>query len=155
MHLLRRLRHHRPAAGDGQALVEFAIVLVPFLILLIGIIDLGRAIYLSNGTSQAAREIARTTSVHPWGAGGELGTSSETQATIDVQRRLIPGLQITPATDITCVDPTDTVVPDDRCKSWSGYYIRVRVRAPFTPATPLLAPFGSHTFESYSRVQIP
>jgi hypothetical protein len=29
------------------------------------------------------------------------------------------------------------------------------VRAPFEPITPLVSAFGSHTFESTSRMQIP
>ena len=62
-------RHGEPgmSADDerGQGLVEFALVLPIFLMLLLGVFDLGMAIYRMNGTSQAAREIARAASVHP------------------------------------------------------------------------------------------
>ena len=37
---------------------------IPFLILLMGVFDLGRGIYTMNGTSEAAREITRVTIVH-------------------------------------------------------------------------------------------
>ena len=49
---------------QGQAVVEFALAVIPFLILLMGVIDLGRGIYTMNGTSEAARDIARVTIVH-------------------------------------------------------------------------------------------
>ena len=48
----------------GQALVEFSLLLIPFLWILMGIVDLGRGIYIYNGVNQAARELARVTSVH-------------------------------------------------------------------------------------------
>ena len=34
-------------------------------------------------------------------------------------------------------------------------FIRVHVTAPFTPITPLVSAFGSHTFDSSSQMQIP
>lgn len=43
----------------GQALVEFALILPIFLLVLMGILDLGRAVYYSSTLSNAAREAAR------------------------------------------------------------------------------------------------
>jgi Flp pilus assembly protein TadG len=43
----------------GQALVEFALILPIFLLILFGLFDFGRAIYAYNTISQAAREAAR------------------------------------------------------------------------------------------------
>jgi hypothetical protein len=57
--------------------------------LILGIVDLGRGIYLYNGVSQAAREIARSASVHP---GVPLGSSPETAAVIRNQMNLVPGM---------------------------------------------------------------
>ena len=54
----------------GQALVEFSLILIPFLWILMGIVDLGRGIYTYNGVNQAARELARVTSVHLCGTSG-------------------------------------------------------------------------------------
>ena len=54
----------RRGRDRGQSLVEFSLVLIPFLLILMGIIDLGRGIYTYNGVAQAARELARVTSVH-------------------------------------------------------------------------------------------
>jgi hypothetical protein len=81
----------------------------------------------------------------------------ETQDTIATQRALIPNMVFDPSVDIDCVDSTDSVIPDIQCKPSSGtpLYIRVHVRSTFTPVTPLLGMFGDHTFESWSRIQLP
>lgn len=50
-------RHHRD--GRGQALVEFALVLPIFLLILVAIFDLGRAVFAFNSITNAAREGAR------------------------------------------------------------------------------------------------
>jgi hypothetical protein len=66
-------RHHgRPSSGPGpgragrpwgQSLVEFSLILPIFLVLLFGVVDAGRFVYLASVTSQAAREAARVASV--------------------------------------------------------------------------------------------
>ncbi len=60
MHV-RRLFHRVP--GRGQALVEFALVLPIFAIMLFGIIDLGRYVFIVNSLNNGAREAARFASV--------------------------------------------------------------------------------------------
>lgn len=49
------------SGGDrrGQALVEFALVIPVFLLLIMGIVDLGRAVYANNTVNNAAREAGR------------------------------------------------------------------------------------------------
>lgn len=146
---------------SGQALVEFAVAVIPFLMLLMAVVDLGRGIYMMNGTSEAAREIARVTSVHQWDASGDLGSSPQAAAVIATQRRLIPNLTINPSVDITCVDYLDQVLPDADCNAGgtsdgqNPTYIRVHLTAPFSPVTPLVSAFGSHVFDSTSRIQVP
>ena len=49
----------RRSTARGQALVEFALVLPVFLMLLFGLIDGGRYVFMNNVQSQAAREGAR------------------------------------------------------------------------------------------------
>lgn len=144
----RRTRRHR---SRGQALVEFSLAVVPFLLLLMAFVDLGRGVYQMNGTAEAAREIARTTSLHTDGA--FIGASTHVQQVIGTQRHLVPGLAVDAAADIACVDITDTVKPDLKCRP--GDYVRVHVASPFTPATPIVMLFGSHTFESVARAQLP
>jgi Flp pilus assembly protein TadG len=140
---------------QGQSLVEFSLVLIPFLILMMGVVDLGRAIYTMNATAEAAREIARVTIVHPWSGTKDLGNSSEAQDVISTQRQLVPGLVMTSSTDITCVDATDTTVADSDCYARPDRFVKVHTRAPFTPITPLVSMFGDHEFESYSRIDVP
>lgn len=153
-----RIRSEREG---GQALVEFSIALIPFLLILLGIVDLGRGIYVYNGTAQAAREIARVTVVHPYGGcttGCELGTSPDAQGVIATQRGLIPGLALDPSADIACVgmsapgDP-EPIVPDDQCRS--GSFVRVSVSAPFSPITASLLGLGPITLSSTSRIEVP
>jgi Flp pilus assembly protein TadG len=55
--MLRKLR-------GGQSMVEFAVLAPVFFMLLLGTIDLGRAIYIYNTISDAAREGARA--AVPW-----------------------------------------------------------------------------------------
>ena len=147
-------RNGRRHGRNGQALVEFSIVVIPFLMLLMGVVDLGRGIYAMNGTSEAAREIARVTSTHLWGAGNDVGTSSETLAVVAAQRNLIPGLVIDPSTDIVCVDSADNVVADRLCRPDGEHFVRVYVEAPFSPVTPLVSAFGTQLFSSTSRTQV-
>ena len=52
------------ARGAGQSLVEFALVLPLFLTILIGMVDVGRAIWANNVIANAAREAARYAIVH-------------------------------------------------------------------------------------------
>jgi len=57
-------RHAADRRADGQALVEFALVMPIFLALLFGVIDLGRVIWANDSLASAAREGARYASVH-------------------------------------------------------------------------------------------
>jgi Flp pilus assembly protein TadG len=157
--LRRSSRRPDPARRDGQAVVEFALAVIPFLILLMGVIDLGRGIYMMNGTSEAARDVARVTIVHLTNTGGTVGMSDETASVIATQEGLIPGLVVDQSADIQCVDAYGTVqnksLGNGNDCTVGEDFIRVRVKAPFTPITPLVSAFGSHTFDSSSQMQIP
>lgn len=48
----------------GQGLAEFAMVIPLFLVLLLGIVDLGRVVWANNALAQGAREAARFAIVH-------------------------------------------------------------------------------------------
>ena len=43
----------------GQSMVEFALVLLPFIMLMVGLFDVGRGIYAYTSINNAAREAAR------------------------------------------------------------------------------------------------
>lgn len=61
-YLLRR----RARTGRGQAMVEFALVLPIFVLLLVALFDLGRAVFAYNTLTNAAREGARMAIVNQY-----------------------------------------------------------------------------------------
>ncbi len=130
----------------GQTLVEFALGITIFLTLLIGLIDLARAAFLFNGVSDAAREIARVTSVHSGGA--TLGSSSETTARVASERTLVPGLTVT---SYSCIDLAGAPV-SGTCQP--GSWVKVSVRTSFTPVLPLLSAFGPIGFTASSSAKL-
>jgi hypothetical protein len=60
---LRRRAMHRPASR-GQALVEFALILPLFIMVLTGVIVLGIIVFYNQQLTNAAREAARFAAVH-------------------------------------------------------------------------------------------
>lgn len=58
------MRALRRRGSRGQALVEFALILPIFILLLVGLFDVGRAIYAYNTVSNATREALREAIVH-------------------------------------------------------------------------------------------
>ena len=137
----RNRRHRR-----GQALVEFALALPVFLLLIVAVFDFGRGIYTFNGVSQAAREIARTTVVN---LGLTLGQSTATQATVSTQKGLVPGLVVD---SYRCVTVTGALSTASPCKS--GDFVEVRVSSSYMPVA-LLGIGGPITLSSSSTLQVP
>jgi hypothetical protein len=141
----------RQESGErGQALVEFALAITIFLVLLMGVVDFGRAIYQYNGVSEAAREIARATATHP---GTDFTTSAgrspETDAVIATQKSLVPNLG---DPQITCVDIARQAITTG---CLPGDWIEVQIYAPYTPVTPLLGLIGTfNLFSSSTSVQL-
>ncbi len=139
---------------SGQALVEFAISLIPFLFLMMGVFDLGRGIYINNGVAEAAREIARVTSTHPCVdvTNCTIGTSAETAAVIATQKGLVPGLAGASASiTITCTTITNATVTGN---CGPGDFVSVRVTVPFSAITPLLSMVVPSNLSSISHIQL-
>ena len=135
----------------GQALVEFSLALIVFLVLLMGILDLGRGIYMFNGVSQAAREIARVTSVYPGGVA--LGTSTQTTSVVNTQKGLIPNLG---SPTFTCLDIDGSAgALENNGKCQSGMQVQVTVSATYGPVTPILGLVGTWDMSATSSVQLP
>ena len=58
------------------------------------VFDFGRGIYIYNGMSEAAREIARTTIIRPYVlTGTTFGGSAAFSVRAGLQKNLVPGLQ--------------------------------------------------------------
>jgi hypothetical protein len=138
---------------NAQTLAEFAIVVPVFIILMMGVFDLGLGIYKFNGVSQAAREIARAASVHPCinSDACTLGDTPEVAAVIAVQRSLIPNLG-TPI--FRCVYPDGTLVAGSGGGCSPGFSIRVTIAAPYEPITPLLGLIANFDLKSSSTIKI-
>jgi Flp pilus assembly protein TadG len=131
---------------SGQALVEFSLAFIVFVVMLVGLFDLGRGVYMYNGVSEAAREIARRTVVHP---GIVLGASTETQNTVAIQQGLVPELG-NPV--FACVDVAGSAVAHVPCQS--GDYVRVTTNAAFTPIS-LLGIGGPITLSASASMLVP
>ena len=136
----------KPRRSGGQALVEFSLVVVIFLVMLMGIFDFGRAIYMYNGVAEAAREIARVTSVHP---GSTLGNSVETAAVVNNQKGLIPNLG---NPTFACRNIDNTAVAGT-CEA-PDHSVKVTISALYTPVTPLLSFIGNINLSSSSTAKI-
>src|SRR6185295_8714729 len=141
------LRRTAKPGRRGQALVEFSLALIPFLLILMGIVDLGRGVYMSNGVNQAAREIARVTAVHLCATSGTctLGNSAETAATIATQKNLIPGLA-SPSSSFACTTVEDVTVSTTKCSAPN--FVKVTVSVPYTALTPVLSMVAPSTLVS-------
>lgn len=88
----------RRSDGSGQALVEFALVLPIFMLLLFGLIDGGRYVYMSNVLSQAAREAARVGAAEASWIGGTTAQDPACVANAAAITAANPGAHVCPAT---------------------------------------------------------
>lgn len=136
----------RRGINAGQALVEFALAIIVFLMLLMAIFDFGRGIYINNGLSQAAREVARAASVDQ----GTSGYSVAAQRVIDTQKALVPGLIVdAPKCVTSTANSGGTAGP---CPQ--NQYIVVTTHATYRPVS-LLGFLGTIPLQATSRIQVP
>ena len=126
----------------GQGLVEFALVLPIFAILLFGIIDFGRYVYTANAINNGTREGARSGSVaiRPTPLCDGLGREDCVKAVVRDRTWGVPANMLT--TTVTCerVEPNDSspnAVPVSQCRT--NDLLRVHTQATFTLVTPLIA----------------
>lgn len=141
------MRGIRSARARGQALVEFSLSIVIFLVLMMAIVDLGRGIYMFNGVSQAAREVARVASVHP----GTFFGGAAISDVVATQKNLIPNLQ---DPTFACVDIGGAPgLVLGRCPT--GAQVTVTIVAPYSPVTPLMSLTGTWNMSSTSSQRMP
>lgn len=123
----------RERGGDeGQALVEMALMLPVLVLLLVGIFDLGRAVWLSNSLAMAVREGTRYGVVHGALSALPAGPGSASYTAPDVDTAIASSVQryATGIPDLT----VHASWPDGNANRGS----RVVVSASF-PFTPVLA----------------
>lgn len=144
---MRRLNRFRRPQTAGQALVEFALVVPIFLLVLFGILDMSRFVYNSNALNEGAREGARQGTV-AWRPSDCTGLSRVACVQTLVQHR-ITAVGV-PTGDITVIcyripsngtQPSDGAQVDTCGPIWQGGdLVRVQISTPFTLVTPLIAP---------------
>ena len=84
----------RDNRGDrGQALVEMALMLPVLVLLLVGVFDLGRAVWLSNSLATAVREGTRYGVVHGALSASPAGPGSATYTAPDVDTAITSSVQ--------------------------------------------------------------
>jgi Flp pilus assembly protein TadG len=110
------MNKRRRSLGKGQAIVELALVFSLFILIILVIFDLGRAIYFYSAIHNAAQEGARYGITHP----GDVAGAEE------AARHLTAGLTIDPVATYF----TDNVTDDEK--------VTVRVEYQFTPVTLVL-----------------
>jgi Flp pilus assembly protein TadG len=138
----------------GQGLVEFALVLPVFLVLIFGIIDGGRAVFSYNQMSQAARNVARVASTTCFTTTPACDENAGAIAdAINTQRSGNLGLV---TWDVECINPTTKAPPtnsgSDFCKV--GYLVRVTTTLPFAFVTPVASSFGPVVVGSSTEQEI-
>jgi len=138
-------------AARGQSLVEFALVLPVFLLLLFGVIDGGRAIFAYNQMSQVTRAVARasTTCFDTTPAcdqtSGPIASSIASQAA---------GYQSPVTWTVQCVDPTTGTVLGGATPCSPGDLVRVSIAASFSLLTPIASSFGPVNVGSKTEQEI-
>jgi Flp pilus assembly protein TadG len=91
------MKKREDSTRTGQALVEFALVLPIFFLLLFGLIDVGRYVYMNTVLSQAAREGARLGAAE---AGWIGKTTTDDPSCVTTQAQITganPGAHVCPA----------------------------------------------------------
>lgn len=111
----------QPAPDRGQALVEFALILPILLILLLGLIDVGRAVGAYNSVSNAARSGARV-------------------AIVDQNADVVTAAVEAEAVGLAEVDVQSNfnAESDAQCPR-IGCLVEVTVSTLYTPATPFIS----------------
>lgn len=153
-------RRHSRRIGRGQALVEFALIVPIFLLLLFGLFDLGRAVYAWSTINNAAREAARDLIVdQTWVIEGGRPVFVHAR---DVALERSVALAVTD--DQVTIDFRDPDVLDspDSCEDSSdpadvrlGCLAAVGIEYSFEPATPIIGQLiGSLTLQGESRFAV-
>lgn len=127
--MIRRLNGRR--STRGQALVEFALIVPLFILIVMGLFDVGRAVYAYNTASNAARAAARVAIVN-----------QDPVAIRAEARQQTPGLGVTDG-DITL----------GACAAWGCTY-SVTVQVPYAPVTPLVGDLFHPTISSTASMSL-
>ena len=102
---MKRRQCQRLNGSEGQALIEFALILPLFLLLLFGMIDFGRAYSASVTLTNAAREGARYGVIQPTNTSGIISRVQTTAGPYNDSN-----LGVTPSCSPSCSSGNDVIV---------------------------------------------
>ena len=140
MKMSRFLR--RRDRSRGQSLVEFALILPIFLLILFGLFDMGRAVYYWSTINNASREAARELIVDQtfvMVSGQPVYTHAR-----DVAKQHAVAVNLQDSEVYVDFRDPDTLETPDTCEIPDPTHIRlgcfavVEIDIPFTPATPVI-----------------
>lgn len=143
IHPNQALRRIGGKAASGQSLLEMIIGLTVFLVLVLGLCDLGRAVFAYNAVTHCAREGVRFAVVHGADSAVPVGPSVNYAALTDFVRSRAQGMP----SDLVTVAATWTNAPSAPVNGRGGT-VTVRVTYNFQPVSPL-AFFGGAALRQF------
>jgi Flp pilus assembly protein TadG len=161
----------------GQALVEFALVIPIFLLMVFGLLDMGRAVYSNHTLSQAAREAARLAAAQASWVGETTATEATCntiggpvcpadvaalKANVDAAaNRMAVGLGVIPSAQVhmqcnpsTSAAPTGAWTGSTCATRSSGSLVSVRIAYTFTMITPVVGQIADNLSLSASATMV-
>lgn len=143
------------AGRRGAAMVEAAIVLPSFLLLILGMLELSMLVYRYNWVSEAARQCARHAIVHGDLASPKMNTWGPTQfqaSATETDKEIVSELQ----GYLIMLDPNVTTITVDWLDGDTEVGSRVRCTISTQHQAFLTFPFGgdSWTFDGVSTMEI-
>lgn len=130
----------------GQAIVEFVIAAPVVFLVLVGLFDVGRLVFINNELSEAAREGARWGAVQ--GRAASQADGNDTDVTSEVAKRIV--IAPSPAITLSCTN-LGSVGGDCR----SGDLLTIDVSTSVRPITPIVSSIiGSVTISSQAQMTI-
>lgn len=118
----RRLGLRADRRESGQSIVETALILPIFMLLVLGLMDVGRVVYIQHTSAEAAREAARFAVARPM---GDLPTIDE------IKQRAVDSA---PGVPMTAADVTASYPPEDA----AGQRVEVTITVTVNLMTPLI-----------------
>ena len=139
----------------GQSLVEFALVLPIFLLIVFGIIDGGRVVFANNDMAQASRNVARVASTNCFATTPACNVAAGPIAAAIATNR--SGMLVNPTWTVKCIDHQTGAIrlnngTTDPCKI--GDLVRVTVDSPMVFVTPVASSIGPVNLGSKSEQEI-
>jgi len=126
----------------GQALIEFALILPLLLLVIIGIFEFGRALFVYANLFNATREGARYGLTHPQDYNGILQHAQEkvTLVQLDPANHMTVKMDTGPSSSDICTMSVGNTCPDHAVV---GNRVLVEITYDLAPMTPLLEPIVS------------